>query len=325
MDELSAHKYLEKNFRTDDNNILLGIGDDCAVFQTGAGKVSLATNDVLVENTHFIKSKITPRQIGEKSVLVSVSDIAAMGGVPKFIISSLGLGNENESGQFEEIFQGIKNVCSEFELSLIGGNLSASRTIFIDITIIGEIDQENIVKRSNASPGDQIFVTGNIGDSALGFKILEKNNYFTSDNPLVERHYRPSPRVETGKILAREKIPSAMIDISDGLYIDLARITTRFNLGANVDLARLPLSDAYLGSYSEFTSDIHELAVTGGEDYELLFTSDPANESRIYEIAANTGINISRIGTVTENQSISFICEDGEEKSFASKGYIHFN
>lgn len=325
MDEISAHKYLKTSFNTTSSNILLGIGDDCAALTISPGKVVLTTNDTLVENTHFINGQISPQQLGRKSVLVSISDIAAMGGIPRFIMSSIGLGKESSQQFFEHIIDGIKNACEEYGISLVGGNLSGSEKIFVDIMVLGETDPDRIVKRSGAKPGEKIFVTGSLGDSALGFKMLGNKMPADKQKNLIERHFKPEPRIETGKLLAEQKIPGAMIDVSDGLYLDLARITINFDIGAEIFLKQIPLSKSYTELYRDYSDDKYSLAVTGGEDYELLFTSEPGNKQAIKEISAKTGVKISEIGTVTTKPEIKFIDENGNERKFKSMGYTHFN
>lgn len=325
MDETSAHKYLKRQFATKNSNVLLGIGDDSSVLKLNPGRALLASSDTLVENVHFLKEKITPFKIGQKSVAVAVSDISAMGGVPIFILSTIGIEKDCFKRIFKEIIKGIKSACKEFDIELVGGNLTQSATLFIDITAIGEINPEKIIKRSGAKSGDKIYVTGSIGDSALGLMLLDKRNNTESEAFLIKRHLEPVPRLKIGSLLAEKSIPSAMIDISDGLIIDLRRITSDFNIGAQIELENIPLSVEYLAHYQEFCDDRYSLAVSGGEDYELLFTSLPEKIDEIQEISRTTGIKISEIGTVTESQGIQFIDNIGTIKNYTSSGFVHFN
>ncbi|MGH7884381.1 MAG: thiamine-phosphate kinase [Thermodesulfobacteriota bacterium] len=325
MDETSAHKYLKRQFATKNSNVLLGIGDDSSVLKLNPGKVILASSDTLVENVHFLKEKITPFQIGQKAVAVTVSDISAMGGVPIFILSSIGIEKDCFKIIFKNIMNGIKSACKEFDVELVGGNLSQSETFFIDITAIGEINPEKIIKRSGAKSGDKIYVTGSIGDSALGLMFLNKKDATENTEFLINRHIKPMPRLKIGSLLGEKAIPSSMIDISDGLIIDLSRITTDFNIGAEVELEKIPLSRDYLSHYQQFCDDKYSLALSGGEDYELLFTAHPEKIEEIQKISLNTGIKISEIGTVTESQNIKFIETSGIIKNYNSKGFIHFN
>lgn len=325
MDETSAHKYLKSHFVARNENVLLGIGDDSAALNLSKDKTLLTSSDTLVENVHFLKKKITPFQLGQKAVAVAISDIGAMGGIPKFILSTIGIEKNLDDGFFKEVMQGISNSCNEFELDLVGGNLTGSKTLFIDIMAIGEINSDNMIKRSGANPGDRIYVTGNLGDSALGLKLLNSKELKQEKNTLVKRHLEPKPRLEVGFLLGLNNIPSAMIDVSDGLYLDLCRITEDFNMGAEIDLEKIPLSKEYLYCYHNFLDEKYSLAVTGGEDYELLFTCSPDKRKEIEEISVNTNIKITEIGIVTKYPKLKFVDGSGKEKKFKSKGFIHFN
>ncbi|NIP31905.1 MAG: thiamine-phosphate kinase [Candidatus Dadabacteria bacterium] len=285
-------------------------------------KLLIASTDTLVENKHFFIGKIKPVQLGRKAVAVAVSDLAAMGSEPKFILSSIGFNYQLGEIYFKEIIEGFKKACIEFNVSLVGGNLSGSDTLFIDITALGQINPDYMVKRSGAEIGDDIYVTGTIGDSALGYKIIDSS---VSSKDIIKKHLEPVPRIEMGKKLSEQKIVNSMIDVSDGLYLDLSRITVDFNLGAIIELEKLPLSKQYLLTYSEVSDNKFEFAVTGGEDYELLFTANPEKRELISGLSLEDGLLITRIGKVTDSGNILFIDARNDIIDFENKGFVHFS
>lgn len=323
MDETAAHKYIKNHFEANNSNVLLGIGDDAAAIKLDDNSVFLTSSDTLVENTHFLIGKISPMQLGKKAVSVAISDIAAMGGVPKFVLSTIGIDKNSDDNFFKEIMNGIKISCNEYSVDLVGGNLSGSEIIFVDITAIGKINPENIVKREGAKPGDTIYVTGNLGDSSLGLSLLGSSIESEERNKLVRRHLEPCPRLKMGALLAEKKSVNSMIDVSDGLYLDLSRITEDFGVGAEIMLEQIPLSKEFCTFYKEVCEDKYKLAISGGEDYELLFTSDSKNKT-IEEISHETGVKITNIGIITDCPHIKFIDETGTEKKYSAKGFKHF-
>ncbi len=326
MDETSAHKYIKSQFMAKNDNIILGIGDDCAALKIDNEKALLTSSDTLVENTHFLVDKAKPSELGQKAISVAVSDIGAMGGIPKFILSTVGVRKDLEENFLKEIIDGIKDSCTEFNVELIGGNLTESQTIFIDIMVIGEVDSSKIIRRSGARPGDKIYLTGNLGDSALGFKLLSSSGKKNNEKGiLIKRHTKPSPRLKVGFLLGQKNIPTSMIDVSDGLLLDLSRITEDFGLGAKVGLEKIPLSKEYLDCYKDFSNEKYELAISGGEDYELLFTTPSDKKAEVLEISNITNVKITEIGTVSDSTQIKFIDENGKIKKYNSKGFIHFN
>ncbi|MGB3728698.1 MAG: thiamine-phosphate kinase [Thermodesulfobacteriota bacterium] len=323
IDELSALRRIEERFHKASKDVELGIGDDAAAVRFDSDKLVLSTTDSQVEDVHFTKSLITPSELARKAVAVSVSDIGAMGGVAKFILASVGFSKGEDEEFLEELISGFIDSQQEFGVKIIGGNLSSSNKLFIDITVLGDVEPELIVKRSTASPGDLIYATGTLGDSALGFKILQ-DGPIDRGNHLVNRHLRPMPRLELGRGLALEQIATSMIDISDGLLLDLERITVQQGKGAKIELAKLPISKEYAKIIGEFSENTYELALSGGEDYELLFTSHEDRAVDIQEISKNLNIGITEIGCITKDRCIEVLNDDGESLSLQNRGFVHF-
>nr|NIT13111.1 thiamine-phosphate kinase [Candidatus Dadabacteria bacterium] len=226
----------------------------------------------------------------------------------------------------ESFMDGFYGAENEFFVKLIGGNLTGSDKIFVDITALGEVKKENIVKREGASVGDKIFVSGTLGDSALGLKVLKSNKtLYNGHRYLVERHKMPSPRLALGKELAVRNLATSMIDVSDGLLLDLSRISTEFELGADINLSSIPLSDDYKGYITELCGDEYEPALSGGEDYELLFTSSEENSAKISALSKELGIQITDIGSITDSAKINLINNDGTKIEVEKRGYVHFS
>jgi len=325
IDELRALKLIKERLGKESQKVTLGIGDDCAAVSFTPGHMVLVTTDTQVEGTHFNNADITPRTLGRKSVAVSVSDIAAMGGVPRYLVISAGFPGNLDEKYLNSIIQGFIDAEAEFDVKVIGGNLSTSKAIFIDVTALGEVSKEYLVERKGATPGDLIFVTGTLGDSSLGFKIIQENPVTDKGKEyLVGRHTTPHPRLSLGKMLADENLATSMIDISDGLMLDLSRISVDYGCGAEIFLEKLPLSEAYVNNSSDYSNNFYDLALSGGEDYDLLFTSEPANIEKIRNLAHKTDISISKIGRITNNPEIVLLDMKGEKIEIENKGYVHF-
>jgi thiamine-monophosphate kinase len=324
IDELSALRLIKERFKNVPKNVSLGIGDDAAAVKINPENLLLATTDSQVEGVHFLKELISPKDLGIKSLAVAVSDIGAMGGVPKFFLASLGFSKEEDEGFLREMIDGFEIGAQEFELALIGGNLGASDKLFIDITVLGEVEPNIMVKRSGARSGDIIYVSGTVGDSALGLRMLKIGIRSENESFLISRHISPRPRLALGRELAQKKLPTSMIDISDGLILDLERITVENKLGAEIYIDQIPLSPDYRAGIPDFTPDTYQLALSGGEDYELLFTSPEEKKEEIMWVSRRFNVKITEIGRVTDRLPIRVIDSDGREIKVKQRGFIHF-
>lgn len=323
INELDALRLIGERFSCSRNGVEVGIGDDAAALRTEPGKLLLVTTDCQAEDVHFVKSLMSPEDLARKSVAVSVSDIGAMGGVPKYILASLGYTKREDGAFLEGLMRGFELAEEEFGVKLVGGNLSSSDKIFLDITVLGFVDPECVVTRKGASPGDVIYVSGTLGDSALGLRILKKDGKKGKGGRLVERHLRPEPRLTLGRQLADERLATAMIDVSDGLALDLTRITVTHGVGARVGVERIPLSDDYRALAGEYTDDFYGPALTGGEDYELLFTSPPEKRGEIEKISDMLNIDITEIGDVSHNTVLTITDSGGNEITLKDGGFVH--
>ncbi|MFI5205863.1 MAG: thiamine-phosphate kinase, partial [Candidatus Paceibacterales bacterium] len=237
----------------------------------------IVSTDSLVEDVHFLRNKITPFDLGFKSIAVNASDIAAMGGSPKYVFTTVAFPKNLEMRWINNFLKGIESACKENSLHLLGGDTTGSKqSIFISVTIIGEGQKDCIKYRSKAKRGDLICLTGNIGDSAAGLAAsLGKKKLSVDLQKLSTKHYRPTARVQEGIWLGKQKAVNAMIDLSDGLDSDLQQILKASHKSADVDLELIPLSTALFQFCKQNAKSPLRFALFGGEDYELLFTVNP--------------------------------------------------
>ena len=326
IDELTALRLIEERFRASSNSVALGIGDDTSAIKPSPGKLLLATTDSQVENTHFILDLTSPVELGRKSVAVSLSDIGAMGGRPLYFLSTIGLPEHLQGEYLERLLDGFALASKEFGVELVGGNLTSSETLFIDITILGEVEPSRLIKRDGASPGDDIYVSGSLGDAAIGFELLKSGAASPEAAELIGRYANPEPRLKLGRALGEQGLASAMIDLSDGLLLDMERVTQKSSAGAELFLDTLPLSPAYRSTVGNFSPGLYDYALSGGEDYELLFCSSPALEKRINEISlgGKLELKISKIGRIVAQPGVRVFDHAGNEVDVYSKGFVHF-
>ncbi|HSO71693.1 MAG TPA: thiamine-phosphate kinase [Thermodesulfobacteriota bacterium] len=257
--------------------LIKGIGDDCAVFRSG-GRNWLVTTDALVEGVHFRLETSSPYRLGKKCLAVNLSDIAAMGGIPRFAFLNLGLPKTVLRSFLPPFIKGLKEEAEKYSVALAGGDTHQSpQGISIGLTVIGEI-AENPAYRSGAKVGDRLYVSGYLGQSAAGFRLLTK--FQQQPTPLRQRHLRelikahqdPEPQVALGHFLVRQRLVRAMIDLSDGLASDLRHICRASGVGALLDADQIPLSPALRTAADALNTSPLQLALTGGEDYQLLFS-----------------------------------------------------
>jgi len=253
---------------------ILGIGDDCAVIPQLSGMETLVSSDMLIEGTHFLMDDISAYRLGWKSAAVNISDIAAMGGrcTGSFLSYALPKGMQKE--WMEEFFRGYNEVSAIYGCPLLGGDTTSSPDrLCISVTVIGECPAGTSRKRSDARKGDLICVTGPLGDSAAGLQVILQGCERDEDaQTLIERHYLPRPRIREGMAIASTEGAHAMMDISDGIGSDLRHILKASGCGAEIDTASIPMSEELKRKCSALGWDALKLAISGGEDFELLFT-----------------------------------------------------
>jgi thiamine-monophosphate kinase len=290
--------------------VLVSIGDDCAVLRLGE-RDWVAASDMLVFGHHF-KGWATPEDVGYKAVAINVSDVAAMGGTPRFVLAS---GGTPDPETTLRCFGGILEACEVFDVYPLGGDTTRADALAVDVAILGELFAPPIL-RSRANPGDLLAVTGELGASAAGLLALE--NGASGPERLIRRHLRPEPRVEAGSVAARLGV-SAGIDLSDGLASDARRICERSGVGCRVDLDLLPIASDTRGFLESLGRDPGILAATGGEDYELLIS---APEPVLGALAGSIELSLTTIGEVTDGADVVF--RRGGELVEDLSGWDHF-
>jgi thiamine-monophosphate kinase len=308
---------IREEFSAKTKNLVLGIGDDTAVIR-GPKASCLLTTDLLIEDLHFTVSSHPPRYLGRKSLNVNLSDIAAMGGRPRFALLGLALRKGLGKAWVRGFFAGLKAAAMEAGVTLVGGDISAAKRIVVSITVIGEA--ASFIRRSGARPGDLIFVSGYLGDAAAGLRLLREGYRLGQDkraDHLLRAFLDPAPQIALGRALSRRRAANAMIDTSDGLSVDLLHLCEESGTGAEIDLERLPLSPAI----RTFEKKPERLALQGGEDYQLLFAVSRGKASKIAGLTKR--FRLQQIGRMTRGKGVQVVNERGKKRALAVKGYEH--
>ncbi|HEX2387381.1 MAG TPA: thiamine-phosphate kinase [Candidatus Binatia bacterium] len=296
-----------------------GIGDDAAWLASG-GAALLVTADLLIEKVHFDLRWTSFYALGYKTLAVNLSDIAAMGGLPAYLTLSLAIPARFDSKDIEEFYRGVRALALRTDVSVVGGDISRARRFFVSAALIGRAPYKPIL-RSGARPSDDLYVTGTLGDSALGLKLLKKNAKGRDAAYLIERHNYPAPRLRAGALLAQRRLATAMIDVSDGLLQDLGHICKASGVGAEIREESLPLSPAY----RRLSGGDAATALGGGEDYELLFTARPRARKVLERLRTSLGVRVTRIGRcLSARTGIKVLDRRGRARQPSVTGYDHF-
>ncbi|HEX3253218.1 MAG TPA: thiamine-phosphate kinase [Pyrinomonadaceae bacterium] len=313
-------------------SLIAGIGDDAAVFRSSSGKENVITADLLVEDIDFRRTTTPPFLLGHKALAVSLSDIAAMGARPLWSLISIGVPADVWQTEFvDHFYGGLLELANHYGVQLIGGDTSrTNENIVIDSVVAGECAAGTAVMRSGAKPGDQIFVTGSLGAAAAGLRLIERGAHLAEQNLADEdsqkldhvliRQLRPEPRVGWGIVLGEERLATAMIDLSDGLSSDLNRLCEASGVGALIDSSLLPIDSRVVELCGRRALDPLQLALHGGEDFELLFTVKPADATRLPRRV--DGVEINHIGEITTGGVK--ILEGARVWELKPGGWIHF-
>ena len=315
-------------------SLVAGIGDDAAVLRSTPGRETVITADLLVEDIDFRRTTTPPYLLGHKALAVSLSDIAAMGARPLWSMISIGVPEDVWQTDFvERLYDGLLNLANRYGVQLIGGDTSrTNERIVIDSIVSGECAAKMAVMRSGANAGDQIFVTGSLGAAAAGLRLIERGAHLAEQNLADEdsqkldhvllRQLRPEPRVGWGIVLGEERLATSMIDLSDGLSSDLNHLCTASKVGALIDSALLPVDDHVTELCGRRALDPLQLALHGGEDFELLFTVKPADVARLPKRV--DGVEIKRIGEVTDSAQGVRVSEGARVWELKPGGWVHF-
>lgn len=335
--EFDLIRTLQQRHRRTDPSVIRGIGDDAAVVTSQARRWSLLTTDLLTEGIHFDLRTATMADIGFRAAVANLSDIAAMGGTPQYLLVSLAIPRTGTRQHVLQFYKGMMTACRPYHVTLIGGDTSASANgWFIGLTLVGTTTPHKALLRSGARAGDLLYLTGTIGDAGAGLRLL--NEQFGKTRPphtaklsaryrqfLVKRHLRPTARLAEGQWLSAHRFATSAIDVSDGLSGDLRHICQESHVGADLDVGSLPLSLACRAYAASRRLDPVALALAGGEDYELLFTLSPRHRSEVERAAKLRQFCITCIGTIRPaQQGIQAIGQDGTKRPLPNSSYQHF-
>lgn len=300
--------------------LLVGIGDDAAVWQ-GDTTAQLATVDSLIQDIHFSLTNTSWKDLGWKALAVSLSDIAAMGGVPRYVLVALTLPAYTEVEDVTALYQGMAKLAQQTGVAIVGGDISRAPLVVITVTVLGNAGNTHTLTRAAATSGEQVAVTGHLGAAAAGQEMLTRQLQLNAKamSSLRNAFLHPHPRIAEGQLLLDQGVRTA-IDISDGLIADLTHICQQSQVGARVEIDRLPIHPA---TKANFGNRAKELALSGGEDYELIFT---ASAEVINKVEKDTSCPITVIGKITADNigEVTLIDNQGNPVSLNKRGWEHF-
>jgi len=325
---------IKKKFNSKNNDsLIIGIGDDAAVISKSKDDYFLISSDMLVEGIHFDLTYHPLKHLGYKSVTTNISDIYSMNGFANQITINLGLSNRFSLNAIEEFYKGVKIACEEYNIDLVGGDTTSSKTgLIISVSAIGNVLKNKLTLRKTAKKNDIICVSGDLGRSYIGLQILEREKSVFLTNPemqpelsnysdLIEKQLKPKARKDLIEKLSEFNIiPNSMIDISDGLASDLIHLSVQSNLGVKIYEEKLPILKSTILTANELNLNPTTCALNGGEDYELLFS---VNE-KDYNMLKDNNIDITSIGYFTSNKKCNLVSKEGETISLKAQGWKHF-
>ncbi len=324
MKERDLISTIAQEFSATAHDLIKGIGDDCAVFKKNGKDCWLISTDLLVEKSHFNLDWQSPFLLGRKSIAVNLSDIAAMGATPRFVLLSIELPRYISDIWLTEFRSGVKNILEEFDCLLIGGDTTSGNQLTISVSIIGFASTELIVYRSGAIAGHDIYVSGQLGDSAAGLELLQKGLKKNADcQQVILSHLDPQPQIRAGRALAESHAVSAMQDISDGLSTDISHICKESRVGAIIEEKYLPYTSTFTELCQKYQLNKRSLILHGGEDYQLVFTADKSNRTAIKNISRIIDQPFYRVGFITEKPGVYLLTEEKRQIDIQFKGFEH--
>jgi thiamine-monophosphate kinase len=326
QDENTLVRRIERGFAEKQggsrNRLKLQMGDDAALFAPRNGYETILTCDWFLEGTHFLRDKHPADAVGWKCLARAVSDIAAMGGQPRCFLLSLALPQTHTGRWLDEFLTGLRRAARRFRCLLAGGDTTKREEILINVTVVGEVREGRAVLRTGAKPGNVIFVSGRLGEAELGLRLLRGGDTLAGRrDPALKKHLYPEPRLELGRWLAEKGLATAMIDLSDGLSSDLPRLCAASAVGASIEETKLPIVPTAANKHTERFDGL-QLALDGGDDYELLFAVPREKVVRIPRFFR--GLLLTKIGEMTRGRAILLRDQNGEERKLVAGGWDPF-
>jgi thiamine-monophosphate kinase len=320
----------------DDESVVAGISDDAAVYRVNEDRVHLLTTDQLVEGIHFDRAFMPMEHLGFKALSVNVSDIAAMNAEPRYATVSIGLSQQVSVEMVQQIYQGVKEACDAYDVTVVGGDTTSNHALSLSVTVVGEAEEDDVVYRGGAKVGDKLCVTGDIGASYAGLKALARNRQRMEEQGedfqpnldpfsyVIRRHLAPPAQLKTVRDWAAAGVkPHALIDISDGLASEIHHVCEASGIGAQIYEPALPIDPETRNTATDFGEDVSIYALFGGEDYELMFTMPEA------DLDALDPQSFTVIGDITAlddpEQPVLFQRANGENVPLQPGGFDHFD
>lgn len=329
LGETGLIELLTRDLAADMAGVIRGVGDDAAVLRVSGSDWLLLTTDMLVEEIHFSLSYAAPEQVGVRAMAANVSDIAAMGGWPAYAVVSLGVPAHISVEVMEGIYAGLRKIAGIYKISIVGGDtVKSPERLVINVALLGWIEAERAVYRSGARPGDLVFVTGTLGNSAAGLYLCQNPHTIVlpeTSSFLMSAHLEPGARIEAGRFLAGTGKISSMDDISDGLATELHQICRASGVGCRIRAAAVPMDSRMKAMAAACGNDPLDWALYGGEDFELVFTVSPEYAPIIKGGLEEIGEQCYRVGEiVAAEEGISMELQEGCFLPLQAKGYDHF-
>jgi thiamine-monophosphate kinase len=306
--------------------VVVGPGDDAAVIEPERGALDVVTTDAQVEGIHFDRRFVPPDAIGHRALAVNLSDLAAMGAQPRAALLSLALPDETLVSELDAMLDGLLALAAVHRTVLIGGNITRTTgPLVLDVTAMGTVKRRRVLTRAGARPGDEVYVTGTLGDAAVGLRWLRDGRADTRRDmhPCEARYLRPEPRVRAGVVVGRNRAASSCMDLSDGLADAVRQVAEASGVGMSIDASAIPISEPSRAWHADSGLDALQTALTGGDDYELLFTVRPTQRGRFRAARKLCGdVPVTKIGTVTKDRALIVKC--GAQVRPLPQGYEHF-
>lgn len=324
LGEFGLIDLIKENTIVDPASVIVGIGDDAAALLPSPRQLQLLATDMLIESVHFDLTTTTPWQLGYKAIAVNLSDIAAMGGVPKHCVVSLALPRNVQVDFVRDLYQGMKEICRRFTVNIVGGDtVSSPQGLVLNVAVTGEVEPARLQRRSGAKPGDLVVVTGELGNSAAGLDLLRRGHWqeYVFARRLVTCHLTPQPQVQAGLLLAA--FANSMNDISDGLASEANEIAAASQVAVRLFEQQIPLSAELTAASAVLGNAALDYALYGGEDYQLLVTIEP---EKLRVLPANEiTAQLTVIGEIVSGPAgVELVAADGTARGLAPKGYNHF-